>query len=263
MKKYLIALQYSPLDQELAFKLADLIADIQEQPTDLADFMFSYRNDSTPPSQELISKLKLKFKNVYTYKAVNFATGWPAGCNALALETYGEFFKRCRSKEWNYCAVQLMESDSVPLARDWIAQLSREWHECDWQWPLGNKQHILGAYFVESDGIAHCNGNCLISSDYLKINKAFKHATIAWDCEHKVSMMENARPSKLIYSDYQLCTERKPLECCEDLWKRREFGIGNPLHGEDIRPIFLHGPKTDQGIKCVRARFGLAEIPAD
>jgi hypothetical protein len=257
-KPILLALQYSKFDYELAMKLAELIADMQLTPCDCAGIMLSHTQNAPLPPKRIIDKLKAVFLNVHIYRCVNFATGWPAGCNQQAHDTYSHFFMECRSGKMDYAAVFLFEPDSVPLNRGWVTQIHKEWHNCDWDWPLGDKQHCLGAWYTQKDGCKHINGNMLISRDFLRVYREFRSSGPAWDCAHKDATMRHGRPSKLIASDYHLDTPRNPWKGADYLWRVREYADDNPLHGKGQVPAFLHGCKTDRAIQCVRAKYGLS-----
>ncbi len=117
--KIMIALQYWEGDRELAIKLAEFIEEISTGDYFVAMFQGE-------------SGLK-----------------YPDGPNALAYRIMKEAPIYLDIK-----AVLLMEADCVPVARDWIQQLSREWDRA-----AGQGKMVLGHWQRESGG--HINGNLM------------------------------------------------------------------------------------------------------
>lgn len=256
--KILYALQFSPMDRNQAMALARLIADIGPAGQDKMDFMLCPRFDTVV---DTISEscLREKFGDVKTYQCRNLVNGWPKAPNAMVHEIYNMFVAKCQSKEWEYDAIFFGEPDCVPLSKDWIAKIWREWNECNWKWPGGNTQLVLGHWLTKQgndSGVPHINGNCLISPKLLKVYPAFNNTVAgAWDFTHARQILAHARPSKLIFSDYCIggVNRRRPFLGCEDMFKVRILDGPTPISREPVQPVYLHGIKDIRSIDCVRS----------
>lgn len=258
----LYALQFSPEDKSQAMSLARLMADLEPGPQDKMGFMFCPRFDTLVDTRTEAC-VREKFPDTKIYQCRNQITGWPRGPNAMVHEIYSLFHQQCvmqRTDQWHYAAIFFGEPDCIPLSRDWITQIWNEWHECDWRWALGNQQLVLGHWMTKDDsdcGVPHINGNCLISPGFLTVYPQFRVTALgAWDTTHSKAMLAHGRPSKKIFSSYALGRDpRNPWKGCEDLWKDRQMHGSNPIAGEVLRPVYLHGCKDIRAQECVRDRF--------
>jgi hypothetical protein len=246
MRKLLIALQYHPGDQATANIVARMIADLEPEKSKYADFMFVTRWDGKH-DRATIEHVARKFDQVRLFTTSRQSKGWPAAPNDVALETYGHFAQRVRLKLWDYAAIQLIEPDCVPLARDWIKQLHAEWHESD-QLCMGFIGH------KSTHPIEHINGNCMISPAFQKKCRGFYSAppVDGWDVYHAPTMVEYSRASRLIWNDYA----RQSITC-DELFAAKRYPDGHPLGGQDIWPALHHGVKGFDAIICVKKKFGL------
>jgi len=236
-------------DKAQAMALARLLADLEPIKRTDVTFLFSARFDASF-DEETIAYASEKF-NVRKFKGRKHETGWPAGPNGLYRESIVECIELVRSGRVNATGVLFIEADCVPLHKDWLNMLIKEWKECG--------KDILGAWFDRSDGCAnHVNGNCIISTTFWKKNKRIMMpGSRGWDVDLSDIILPNAAPSKLIWSDYGL---GKPgyneWRGCEWLFAEKRYGgVGNPLYGQALYPVWLHGPKDMRGIECVRARL--------
>jgi hypothetical protein len=247
VKKILLVLQCYEGDKRVAMQLARLIADLEcDGKSRHADFMFAWRWD-TAPDMQTIQHVARKFDAVHTFTSGRKTKGWPQGCNDLFFEAYGRFCIRVKQKFWDYDAALFFESDCVPLARDWIEQLQREWYERD--------QSILGFIYGPGDHpIPHVNGNLMISPRFQRECREFfacpSHA--GWDCAHAKAMLKHARASRLIFNDYS----RKSIGR-EELFAPKSYGARHPLANQTVQPVFYHGVKGTDAIDCVRKEFCL------
>ena len=259
-KKLLYCLQYCPDHKPQAMALANLIADLLSVKSPHFDFMFVPRFDCLVDTntERMVAQ---KFDNVRVYQTRSRALGWPGGPNAMAHELYSHFYRQThtnRHDQWEYAAMMFGEPDSVPLSIDWMEKIWTEWYECDWNWGGGNRQHVLGAWQTREDSgcpMTHINGNCVMGRDFLTVYPQFKTTTFgAWDTTHARAMMEFGRPSKMIYSDYNVGGQdgTKKYLGPPDMTKTRHVSASNPLHEFDLHPVYLHGIKDLRGIQDMR-----------
>lgn len=247
-KPILINLQFGPHDFFQAMELARLICDLRDGPDDIADLMFCPRFDISVDTITL-EMAKQKFKRVYVRRTTRRITGWPGGCNAQAHESYEIFAKAHKRKEWDYAAMLWAEADCVPLAKDWINQLHADWHS--------GTQKVLGYWVTQEEfPVAHINGNCLISPDFGDIEPSFKEPPKgAWDIEHSGVLMKHGRATTKIYSCYRLGTPENPWRGCDFLWEERKPFSQSPIADQMIKPVWFHGVKPLDGLKCARQKL--------
>lgn len=247
-------IQYWTGDREQAMALAKLMADIEPKKRDDVIMVFSARFDCPHdiPAIEYVSK---KFR-VELFKSRPHRTGWPGGPNDLMAQSYMWCVEQVRFKRFNADGVFFMESDDVPLASDWIDKIKAEWEECK----AAGKQ-VLGCYLMRGDcGTEHINGNCIIHIDFWRQNRAiFTPGSGGWDADAWSMIKPLGYPSRLIWSDYGLGKpDYNPWKGCDFLFEPKRYrATDNPLYGQDLQPVFLHGPKIMDGIDCVRKKLGL------
>lgn len=163
-QKMLLALQFWEGDKERAMHLARLIADIEPKKNEAVDFAFVARFD-TKHDPETIEKVSRKF-NVWTLTGTRHATGWPTGCNELALDLFQQAGYRSRpgplkDRPWqNHKAMYLIESDVMPMCKNWLARISDEW---DVAQEAGKM--VLGSWSPFHSATGHINGNMVVRPD--------------------------------------------------------------------------------------------------
>jgi hypothetical protein len=159
-RKMIVALQFWDGDKEKAMYLARLIADLEPVKNEKVDFAFVARFDTKPDpaSVEYVSK---KF-NVWQLTGTRRGTGWPHGCNELALDLFQQAGYRSRKGgEWeHHKALYLIESDVLPMCKDWLSRISDEWDLAQ-----ENGKFILGSWSPYHSPVGHCNGNLLVAPD--------------------------------------------------------------------------------------------------
>jgi hypothetical protein len=236
-------------DKDQAMELARLIADIEPSFRGDVEVMFTARFDCRHDIKtiEYVSK---KFK-LHKYTTTTKATGWPYGCNRMFSDSYQQFITLCRNGSSKMEACLFIESDCVPLHKDWINMLAKEFKE--------SGKMIGGAWLKYGDaGVEHINGNCIIHKDFWIKNRGILNPPRqgGWDATCANIMLPNAYPSRLIWSDYHLGKESNPWRGCEFLFEAKSYGTeSNALYGEKLYPVWLHGPKDMRGIECARQRL--------
>lgn len=237
-------------DKAQAMALARLIADIEPEFRNDVAVMFSARFDCKH-DEETIKHVSNKFKT-YKYTTKRKATGWPNGPNQMMACSYERIVEEWRRGRFDHIeAILMVEADCVPLTRDWLTMLINEYKGCG--------KRVLGAWLKKGDaGCEHVNGNCIMSIDLWKKCRGIFHppARGGWDATLAYALLPNSAPSRLIWSDYQLGTEKNPWKGDDFLWEPKRYSAeDNPLYGEALSPVYFHGIKTMQGLEAARNRL--------
>lgn len=264
-KKLLLVLQTSPYDFEQAKELMKLIADLEPEYNHRADFMLAIRKDMSFPRAEL-EYISSKFA-VHTFQMRNLVDGWPHGCNIMWMEAATHVAFKCKRGEWPYKVMLTFEPDCVPLRKGWIEELINEWERSQPATFVGHYvcPHKDGSVGKHPDTYyAHYNGNLMVATDFVdKVpNMRGPAMNSGWDMFFASYMIQLGRPSRLIYNDYRRHVPEFQDMSEEELFSPRQRPEGNPLHGEIIRPCFLHGCKKLSAIQHVRNRL-LKPVSAD
>jgi len=238
-------------DRDQGHALARLIADIEPFKREDVTFLFSYRFDCAF-DQSTIDYVSKKF-NVRTFRSSSRGTGWPQGPNDLFRDSYQFCIEEMRNGKIPGDGILFMEPDCVPVDMNWLNHLIHEWKYCGKQ--------VLGCWLMEGDcGVTHINGNCIIHKDFWRAHREILNPKSGgWDAECRHIMLPNGAPSRLIWSDYGL---GKPgyneWKGCDWLFQTKRFrAVDNPFFGQDINPVWFHGPKLIEAIDCVRRKFNL------
>jgi len=159
-ERKIVAIQYWNGDREDALRLSRYMTDIEPAFNPDVDLVFMARSDAELPDKAHLLRAARKF-NVKTVKAPHAGVGHPHGCWVLWYSLLEWLLKRQEAGEFSAKWMATLESDGVPLTRDWIKELDREWDS-------GRDIRIMGANPTE--GVSHINGNLLVSGklDFLK-----------------------------------------------------------------------------------------------
>ena len=250
MKRLLIVLQCWQGDKDMAMKVARLLADIEDQPSTIADVMLVFKGCSV--DMDTANYVAKKFGQVHTFQPRRVSSGWPVSCNDTFFESYGHFFMQCRSGVWHYDVALFIEPDVVPLTKNWIETLRDEWY--------ASGKHVVGALYIppnkESYQRVHINGNLMIGWKFFKEVKGFHSCpiTVGWDAFWAKELLRHGMASRYIYSDYA----RKSITC-EELFAKRNLMPSHPHLKTGIHPVLLHGVKDYSAYECVRSHFGLTD----
>lgn len=156
-RKILIALQYWNGDRTQALGLANFLADLEPRHSDLADFLFMCRFDSSL-HQQTVDHVARKF-NVHTRVSRRRGTGWPDGCNELWFSVMEWAQSMIAAKKIpHYKAIFTCEADGAPIQRNWIERLSSEWDRVNTPKPV-----VMAGPLVNPG--PHINGNALMSGE--------------------------------------------------------------------------------------------------
>lgn len=166
--KILICLTFWDGDRDDAMRLARLLADMQPGPglCKEADFLFVARFDAKH-DPATINHVSRKFK-VYTHTSKRRGTGWPTGCTELFFGAFEwVYHKMAAYLIPRYKAILNIESDSLPLVKNALQQLSVLWDN------LPKGICVAGPWLENgvAEGLGHINGGiCFLSGrlDFLK-----------------------------------------------------------------------------------------------
>lgn len=246
----ILNIQFWSGDKAIAMKLARLIADIEPKFRNDVSVLFTARFDATH-DEETVLYVSKKFP-VHKFTTTRKATGWPNGPNQMMGESYCHCIELVRGRKVNAKAILFIESDAVPLHKDWINMLIEEYKQ--------SGKQVVGCWLGAGDcGVEHVNGNCIIGIDFWRgKNRGIltPPSQGGWDAVLFGIIRPHAYPSRLIWSEYWLGTERNPWKGDDYLWEPKRFvDKNNPLFGMDLYPVWFHGPKNGLGIPAVRKRL--------
>src|SRR5580658_2019132 len=176
MKRLVIALPYYSADRAAAFTLARFITDLEPKFRDDVELCFVSRFDSMPITPGEMMRFVTTFR-VSWHHCEPGPVGHPHGANAMAREFFVEAIKRINGGEWaEVDAILFMEPDCVPVARDWIDQLIKEWQQERW-----NDALVIGCYRDKNVDTPHINGNALWFPRLADHADLTERAGLGWD----------------------------------------------------------------------------------
>jgi hypothetical protein len=184
------------------------------------------------------------------------AVGWPGGCNKVMGDTFWECIRIARRNNAQDEFVLFLEADDVPLKKDWLDRINREYR-------MRGKM-VMGAWSQSGDGgLEHINGNMCMSVEFFKACPDILHvkSKVAWDNYLWRQIKPHAAPSKEIWNDWRLGTGDNPWMGADDLWQPKRYrDPTNPLYGEELHPSMIHGVKHPDGLEEARRRLVSVKI---
>lgn len=147
--KFVICLQYWQGDRDAAMRLARFIADLEPAMRNDVELQFFYRHDAHEPDIETMAHVSRKM-GVGKTMVAEHTVGYPMSPNVMAMTAMrqvGELFP-------DAIGAFLMESDCVPVSRDWINQLVGDWARATAAGKL-----VMGSWRAECTPDGHINGN--------------------------------------------------------------------------------------------------------
>jgi len=233
-----LCLQCCPLDLGPTFELVQLICDLEGHKRDETEFFLIYRKDCTPHVPRHFEKMaRHKFGRAQALMARNYDTGWPGGSNMLAMSAMMEMALLSRQGYSKNEAYLLFEPDCVPLALDWMDQLSTEW-----EITKAEGKEAFGHWNMPGsipDNL-HMNGNAVFRSDFFDLHPQWTvgSANQGWDFFYRDKYISVSRDSYAIQQYYNAPTISE------------EALVSVEKHGK--RPALLHGIKDDSARRGVR-----------
>ena len=232
----LICLGYWDGDRDLAFELTDQIGKLLPDKSDLVALMYVVRHDAQPPPEAILNRDRQKFHHVYAEKTFYKATGWPAGCNAIAYSVLNRILPKAhRDVE----AALILESDCVITRQEWDKELWAEWQKArsmgkdvcgtvlPWGWK-GCGNHVNASAIWGRKAAAKIPG--------IHVGKPM--GKIAWDYYYGRVTTPLCYNSKLFKLDYKRATIGYE-ELCEQ------------------ECLILHGIKDSSARDGIRRKFNL------
>jgi hypothetical protein len=242
-------------DIRVAAELCKLLSDVEGDYR--TDCMFLLVYGKLTPSEMVdlcLRNLHEKFR-AEGCEARNFGVGMghPYGSNMLFSAAQTEVAGRVRDRRaFPYSGVLFMESDIVPMRKDWISALCREWNtrviaEGEWTdeeenpqlhrmsgWP---RYECMGHFHQAHDPAnAHVNGNMIQRPDILVRHPYLTKFTadFGWDLVNRKEYMRMSRDTDLICQHYH-----KPF------LKRQEIPY---ILKNGVVPAILHGLQGQAGV---------------
>ena len=161
-----LCLQCCPYDLDAAFELTQLIVKIEKERRAGGEFFLIYRKDCPNWVQREFQGLAGRRFKAMACVARNHDEGWPAGSNMLAASAFIEMEVLRRAGICQNEAFLLFEPDCVPLARDWLDQLSAEWERAKSE----GKQAVGHWHQQGGPETLHMNGNAIFRVDFFYRN---------------------------------------------------------------------------------------------
>jgi hypothetical protein len=229
LPKIMLALQYCPLDYGAAMRLLEFILKLEKEKREDVLFMVSYRNDAKPPPSDLWGRFGEIFPRSMVVSSNRGSRGHPAGCNGLWLDTMVNAADiGYRSK---IDGVFTFEPDCVPIRRDWIDRIRR-----DWKIATANKRTVIGHLMPSTEDCPeHVNGNMLIHSQILRGIPQIPLCppNIAWD----IYSVNYFRPH-WVHSDF-----------IRNRYHHTNVSTEQILEDQERGTAMIHGVKDDSVIK--------------
>jgi hypothetical protein len=230
-----LCMQYWEGDKQRALSVARMIADLQAEKDDRFQFMFLRRFDATPVDDETIGYVGRKF-DILTHICRRKEVGWPAGCNGMASDALMLAQEKWNTGEWKrVTGVWLLESDILPLYRNWLYRIEREWKTA-----LEDGKLVMGAWSPHHSPVGHINGNMLFHPSLCDRVKGLEGSAphIGWDVYHAQRLHRHAWKSDQMLNLYRGTNVTEA-----------------DIYAPGTRYAFVHGIKDDSGLHIIRRRF--------
>lgn len=217
------------MDLDATFELVQLIVKIEKHKRPHTEFFLVYRKDCPAwVPKEFVKLTHHSFSTSGAYAARNHDTGWPAGSNMLAASAFIEMEVLRRQGIVQNEAFLLFEPDCVPMALDWIDQLSAEWERAKRE----GKQAIGHWHQQAGPETLHMNGNAIFRVDFFEHNPTtiVGAGTQGWDYFFRERLIPISCDTYAIFQHYN-----RPEITLEELEKVEKHGR---------RPALFHGIKS-------------------
>ena len=168
---FVIMLQYWEGDRIAAQRLARFMADLEQEFRHGVEICLVRRHDAADFDSDVEEHVRKKF-TVTKLVTPEHVPGYPISPNTMAINAIraaGEWWRGARG-------FMLMESDCIPVARDWIEQLIIEWSRARTQGAL-----LMGSWRPECTPVGHLNGNLCFHGTLAEVLKGAEIPKKAWD----------------------------------------------------------------------------------
>lgn len=234
MNRKVLAIQYWNGDRDAALRTARYIADLERGRNDSVEFVFAVRGDANLPDEFTMKKVSRVF-NVTAFRAPRHGAGHPWGCWVLWYSLIEWLRNRAQPAKW----MLTFEADCVPMQRNWIAEIDREWDAA-----APKNIRMLGA---APAGPCHINGNLVVSG---------QHDFLDWIL-HGVTLSGVPKPEGW---DTWLFPEFLRWGCAYSdkffsAWQTRTVGTGYYDRMAKEGVVFHHGVKDDSLLRQARLRL--------
>lgn len=230
-----LCLQCCPHDLDAAFELTQLIVKIEKEKRPHGEFFLVYRKDCPAwVPKEFVLLAQKRFKAV-ACMARNHDEGWPAGSNMLAASAFIEMEILRRTGIIENEAFLLFEPDCIPMAVDWIDQLSAEWERAK-----AEGKEAVGHWHQQGEvDTLHMNGNAIFRVDFFERHPTtiVGCGTQGWDYWFRDRLIPISCDTYAIFQHYG--RPEISLKELEEISK----------HGR--RPALFHGIKSSAGRRHV------------
>jgi hypothetical protein len=138
--------------------------------------------------------------------------------------------------EWKrVTGVWLLESDILPLYRNWLYRIEREW-----KMALEDGKLVMGAWSPHHSPVGHINGNMLFHPSLCDRVKGLEGSAphIGWDVYHAQRLHRHAWKSNQMLNLYRGTNVTEA-----------------DIYAPGTRYAFVHGIKDDSGLHIIRRRF--------
>jgi hypothetical protein len=240
-----LCLQCCPVDMDAAMELAELICLLEPERRENTEFFLIYRSDCPYHLAKLFNQeVAKKFGRAEARAARNFAKGWPEGSNMLAASAFIEMSILHRMGSCKNDAFLIFEPDCLPMALDWMDQLSAEWETTK---VLGKE--AFGHWHQQGGPeTLHMNGNAVFRSDFYDLHPTWivGPGLMGWDYWFKDYLIPISRDSDLIFQHYN----RHGITLAEL----------EAISKNGRRPALFHGVKTPDGRQNARKMLFQAPV---
>ena len=225
------------MDAVQALDLTALICDIEPAQRKDGEFFVVYRKDTHPElAKRFLALTRKKFGRTAARMARNHDIGWPAGSNMLAMSAFIEMELLQREGLCQHDGFLLFEPDCIPLAADWIDQLSAEW-----ELTKQAGKEACGHWHQQGDpSTLHMNGNAVFATSWFSrhANLLVGSGMMGWDYFFREAIIQLSRDTHLIFQHY-------------NRWGA-DLNFVQSIEKNGQRPCFFHGIKTDDGRTSAR-----------
>jgi hypothetical protein len=230
----LILMPYWEGDRKQTEDLATLLADIEPTLNGNASILFLARRDAKPIEPSVLARCKAKFLNASLLYCERHCSGYPYGPNEMFYYSLSAMFK-LRGK---YTAWLNLESDCVPMRKDWIVELLSRYNKS-----VASGKVILGNILFDHP-TPHVNGVAVYPMNLVGI---FQNTILGgrpdnpYDLEMAPNFLKVASDDDSFHLDFKRDTIGE-----EEL-------LGFTRNG--VQPIIYHGVKDDSARKIIRSKL--------